>query len=78
MQSIIKQWGDSLVLKIPESLYNQAGFKAGSKVELSIEGKKLIMSPTEEDSLDNLLDCITEENIHCETNFSHPIGNEIW
>jgi antitoxin component of MazEF toxin-antitoxin module len=38
----------------------------------------MIVEPTKEYSLDDLLACVTKKNIHTEVDFGAPQGKEVW
>jgi len=79
MQATVKKWGNSLGFRIPKSFANQAGVSDGSKVDIVLDKNRLIITPRNEDlSIDELLGKVTPENIHDETDFGAPLGNEIW
>lgn len=44
MQVQIARWGNSLGLRIPKDLALRAGFKEGSRVEITVEGDRIVIS----------------------------------
>jgi antitoxin component of MazEF toxin-antitoxin module len=52
----------------------------GSEVELSIEGGRLVFTPTSswEVRLDSLLEKIDSDGLHPEIETGGPMGNEFW
>ena len=72
MRTVLKMWGNSLAIRIPKAVAGDTGLSAGQEVELTVEKGCLIISavqPEREYSLEGLLDAITEENLHGETDF---------
>jgi antitoxin MazE len=80
MQTKITKWGNSLALRIPKSFALNANLKQNELVDLSIEKEKIIITPINEKeySLKDLLDKVTESNLHGEFDTGEPVGKEIW
>jgi len=80
MQTKITKWGNSLALRIPKSFALNANLKQNELVDLSIEKEKIIITPINEKeySLKELLDKVTESNLHREFDTGEPAGKEIW
>lgn len=76
-QTIVK-WGNSLGLRIPQSIAEQIKLSEGSQVVLEVIDGNLVIRPKRTKySLDALLEDITQENLHGETDTGRPIGNEV-
>lgn len=74
----IQKWGNSLAVRIPSAFSKELEVNDGARVEMSIADGKLVISPSyPKYSLDELLDKITEENLHQETDTGPAAGNEI-
>lgn len=80
MQTKITKWGNSLALRIPKAFALSANLRQNELVDLSIEKEKIIITPINEKeySLKELLDKVTESNLHGEFDTGEPIGEEIW
>ncbi|MFC1816654.1 AbrB/MazE/SpoVT family DNA-binding domain-containing protein [Thermodesulfobacteriota bacterium] len=80
MQTKIKKWGNSLALRIPKSFALNANLRENELVDLSIDKEKIIITPIgeKEYSLDELLEGISESNLHGEFDTGVPVGKEIW
>jgi antitoxin MazE len=80
MQTKITKWGNSLALRIPKSFALNANLKQNELVDLSIDKEKIIITPIyeKEYSLKELLDKVTESNLHGEFDTGEPVGKEIW
>jgi antitoxin MazE len=48
IQQVLK-WGNSLALRIPAAIAKQMNVSAGKKVEIRLEGTKLVVMPAAED-----------------------------
>lgn len=79
METQIGKWGNSLALRIPKGLADEAGLKEGGKVEVSYaEGQLVIKPSTKVYSLEELTAGITEDNLHRETAWGRAEGREVW
>ena len=80
METTIKKWGNSLALRIPKALAEEAGLYYELSVELSLLDGKLVIAPIEHPALDleAMLDQITEDNLHSEVNVGPAVGQEVW
>lgn len=85
MRQRVQKWGNSLALRIPKSLADDAKLGVNSEVELSIRDGELVVSravqtsrPTPRYKLDDLLAGITPENLYGETDWGPAVGNEVW
>lgn len=78
---VIKRWGNSLALRIPSHFAAQLKVRENTTVELSILEGGLYVKPTHlkpRYSLCEMLDGITEDNIHKAVDTGKPQGVEIW
>lgn len=76
----IEQWDHCLGVRIPPSVAEQAQFRAGSMVTITLENGRLVVAPESPVvfSLEQLIAAITPENIHGETDWGPAMGNEVW
>jgi antitoxin MazE len=80
-QTKVSQWGNSLAIRLPQSLVNKLAIKRGVDVELQIENdgiKVKIPSLPKKFTLEELLAGVTADNIHKETDWGKAQGNEAW
>lgn len=68
MEARVQKWGHSLVVRIPSAFVKHAHIQPGSRVDVSEEYGRLIITPLEpeEPTLEMLLGGITPENLHHE------------
>jgi len=83
MESILRKWGNSIGLRIPTGLLAELQLAENSAVDLTVEDGRLIVAPRQQKrkwkySLEELLDGVTTENIHTETDWGAPSGKEVW
>ena len=80
MRAKIQRWGNSLALRIPKPVAEQAGLGQGGLVELDVEAGALrvrrVAPPAY--TLDALLAGVTDENRHAETESGGAVGEEAW
>ena len=78
MQTTICKWGNSLGLRIPRGLAEDAGLAEGSVVELRLEDGRLVAEPLVVEKLATLLARVTPKNRHRELFVDSPRGRETW
>ncbi len=80
MRANIQKWGNSLAVRIPKPLAEQAHITQGSLVEIKLVGDVLQIKPVapQQYTLAALLEGITEENLHDEVDTGEAQGKEIW
>ena len=76
----IRKWGNSLAIRLPQSLLAQLNLQVDGEVEIRLEEGRLILSPVKKPgyTLDELLAQINPESLHDEIDFGKPIGKEVW
>ena len=79
MRSRISKWGNSLALRVPKGLGSEINLEVGTEVELTVENGTIIITPVSSNyDLDDLVQGITPENRHTETDWGSPRGAEVW
>ncbi|HQL64084.1 MAG TPA: AbrB/MazE/SpoVT family DNA-binding domain-containing protein [bacterium] len=80
METRVQWWGNSLALRIPKHLAEEAGLKNNSSVQLTLRDRELVIVPVAKEtlSLDALLAQVTDENLHRETDTGPAVGGEAW
>lgn len=78
MRARVTKWGNSLGLRLPRALSKELGIEEDGQVEMEILQGKLIIAPvrTEAYSLDAMVQQITPENCHRETDWGGAVGAE--
>jgi antitoxin MazE len=80
MLTRVAKWGNSLGVRIPRSFAREVRVSEGSTVDVTLESGQLMIRPVETRpfSLDGLLDGVTAENLHDETDTGVAVGGEAW
>ena len=79
MKTHVQRWGNSLALRIPKVLADEAGLADNSAVELSLRDNVIVIAPLVAPlNLDALLAQVTEDNLHREVDTGAAMGNEAW
>jgi len=80
LKLLVRKWGNSASVRIPASVMSAANLSLDQMVDVREEGGRIIIEPVREPEFDlaELLNGITDENLHDEIDFSGPVGREIW
>jgi len=80
MDAQIAKWGNSLAVRIPKAVAERARLREGERLEMSVnEDGAVVLRPARPSyRLEDLLAAVTDENLHAETEWGQPQGNEIW
>ena len=80
METRVQKWGNSLALRIPKRVCEEAGLKYNSRVNVILNERQIIIEAVSNEALclDDLLDDITEENLHAEIATGPAVGAERW
>lgn len=77
MEAVVKKWGNSLAIRIPNIYAKDIHIHDGSVIDIERENDILKLKP-HKISLSDYLEHVTKENLHCEIEVDGPIGNEVW
>ncbi len=79
MLAKIQKWGNSLAIRIPKTVADEAGLDSDSSVEIRVVSGQIHIVPVQKTryELNDLLDEITIDNLHGEVNTGDGIGNEV-
>lgn len=79
MKTTVRNWGNSLGIRIPKVFSEEVGISQGSKVDITFKEGRLIIEPLKEDekSLEELLSAVTKNNLHGEVE-TDVQGEELW
>jgi antitoxin MazE len=75
----VSRWGNSLGLRLPKSVAQEAQLGEGDTVDVSVDNGSIVIRPSRPRySLDELVRRITPKNRHAETDWGGPLGDEVW
>jgi antitoxin MazE len=79
-ESAISKWGNSLAVRIPLAIAKQAGLSEGDSVHLALSraGGIVVRPVRRKYDLSVLVARITPKNLHRETDWGRPQGEEAW
>jgi antitoxin MazE len=79
MNTQVGKWGNSLAVRIPGTYAKELDLEEGAELEVTrVEGGLLLRLRKPEYTLEELLEQITPENIHGETDWGSAVGREAW
>ncbi len=77
----IKKWGNSSAVRIPADVLAAAKLALDDNVTVRVEDGKIILEPdfnTIRYTLEELLEGVTPDMLHEETDWGAPVGKEFW
>ncbi|ECD8384010.1 type II toxin-antitoxin system antitoxin MazE [Salmonella enterica] len=81
IRSNVKRWGNSPAVRIPASVMQALNLNIDDEIKIELVEGKLIIEPVTDEiefSLDQLVDGITDENLHDLIEWGAPVGGEVW
>ena len=79
MQVTMRKWGNSIGVRIPAGILTELNLSAEKKVDVRAEAGRIIIEPIidSQETLEQLLGQITQDNLHSEIDFGQPVGKEL-
>jgi antitoxin MazE len=76
----VQKWGNSLAVRIPKPLAEDAEVKKGTVLNLAVSEGKVVATPVQKRklSLKQLLEKVNKKNLHGEIDFGPSMGRETW
>ena len=78
METVVKKWGNSLGIRIPNQMARELSLKDGSFVNINDTGREIVIKPIQKNTLSQMLSQINAQNIHEEIKTTGPLGREVW
>jgi len=80
METHIRQWGNSLAVRLPKAALEKLKLHKGSRVKITPKAKMLVIEPesSRKVTLEDLVSKITPHNRHKLVDWGKPMGKEIW
>ena len=78
MKTTARKWGNSLAIRVPKRLAEEAGLREKDTVDIEVREGALVLRPhlRRVYRLEDLLRRITSSNVHHEVDFGRPVGRE--
>lgn len=75
----LKKWGNSASVRIPSFIIESLNLKLEDTLDIKEEDGRIVIQPIKnnEFKLDELLQGVTQENIHARVDFGKPVGKEL-
>ena len=76
----VQKWGNSLAVRLPKPLAEDAEVKEGTVLNLAVSEGRVVATPVQKRkwSLKQLLARVSKKNLHAEVDFGPSVGREIW
>lgn len=80
MIATVQKWGNSLGVRIPKPLAQDASLKEGVAVQMMVQNGRLVVQAKKapQYQLTSLLRTVTRKNLHKEVDTGGPAGKEAW
>ncbi|MEO7862654.1 MAG: AbrB/MazE/SpoVT family DNA-binding domain-containing protein [Nitrospirales bacterium] len=78
MKTTAQKWGNSLAIRVPKSIAQQAGLKVKDDLDIEVRKGVLVLRPhlRRVYRLEDLLKRMTPRNVHKALDFGRPVGRE--
>ncbi len=80
MEAVLKQWGNSMAVRLPSTLVKANRLKEDTKLVITQDEDKIVLTPKTKQrhyALKDLLAQITDANKHGVVDFGEPVGQEL-
>lgn len=76
----VQMWGNSLAVRIPQSVAKETRLSSGEAVNLAFRDGQIVMEPIRQQKyrLADLLKGVTPQNRHGEVATGDAVGREVW
>jgi antitoxin MazE len=73
-----QKWGNSIAVRIPKAIAEDAGIREDDQLDIEVVEGAVVLTHRRplQYRLDDLLERITDANLHEEQDFGPPVGNE--
>lgn len=79
MTITVRKWGNSLGVRIPKSVAQNAKVESGTEMHVSVEGGRIVLRPAAHvPTLRQLLARIKPGSQPRLVDWGKPVGNEVW
>jgi antitoxin MazE len=74
----VQKWGNSLGVRIPQSIARQSAIRSGTELDVSFRNGRVVLQPIAVPSLKTLLDQMKPANRPELVDWGKPRGQEAW
>ena len=82
MTTKVQKWGNSLAVRIPDDVVQEAGFVTGKEVTVKNVRNTVVITPViarkKKQTLEELVARIKPHQLHEAIDWGKPMGKEIW
>ncbi len=78
MQLKAQMWGNSLAVRLPRSLAEDARINANDVLEARVTRGKLVIERKKQPTLDEMLAQVPADYRETEVDWGKPVGKEVW
>lgn len=78
MKATVRKWGNSLAVRIPKAILEELSIGEKTEMEMVTRDGLLILEPKHRYQLKEMLNGITDENLHGEVDTGTRTGIEEW
>ncbi len=80
MIATVQKWGNSLGVRIPRPVAQDAAISEGTSVDMRVSAGQLVITPAKKAKLhlSVLLKGVKTSNLHKEVDTGAPVGGEVW
>ncbi len=80
MSTKVQKWGNSLAVRLPKTVATRSHLREGSSVRMIQRGRNIVITaiPKKRLTIHELVKNIKPKNLHQETGWGKPRGNEVW
>jgi antitoxin MazE len=82
MKTKAQKWGNSLAVRVPRGIAEEADIKPEDALEIEVVQGKIVLTPAKTKpvryKLDELVKKISPKNRYRETDFGKRVGREVW
>lgn len=81
MKTKAQKWGNSLAVRVPKGVAEQAGVNVDDSLDIEVaDSGVIVLTPLRQSRyrLSQLVKGITKGNVHDAMDFGKPVGREIW
>ena len=79
MRAKAQKWGNSLAVRIPKAMADEAGIREHEEIDVEIKNNIISIRRSQKElSLNQLVKAIKPANLHGEIDFGARVANEAW